>query len=227
MVNQEIKILIVEDDFISAEYLKEILEYAGYKIVDIVDTGYAAIREAKLLKPDIVLMDIMLKDKISGGEAALQIKQNHEPCKIIFITAYADDEMIEYATDAEAYGYLMKPYREKEILATIKVALSHNEHLKPHHNVSFVVLQKGCIYDKKQNRFYKNDKEIPLAHKKLKLLQILIEHKNSRVSNEDICQYVWGEQKNDSTLRSLIHRIKSAIGEDIITNLNGQGYMIS
>lgn len=227
MADAEIKILIVEDDFISAEYLKEILEGAGYNVVDTVDTGYKAIREAKLLKPDIVLMDIMLKDKISGCEAALQIKQNHDPCKIIFITAYADDEMIEYATDAEAYGYLMKPYREKEILATIKVALSHDKHQKTQHGTSFVVLQKGCVYDINQSRFYKNDKEVPLAHKKLKLLQILIEHKNSRVSNEDICQHVWGEHKNDSTLRSLIHRIKTAIGEDIITNLNGQGYMIS
>ncbi len=227
MINEEIKILIVEDDLISAEYLKEILEKAGYKIVDIVDTGYAAIREAKLLKPDIILMDIMLKDKISGCEAALQIKQNHDLCKIIFVTAHATDEMIEYAIDAEAYGYLMKPYREKEILATIKVALSHDKYQKPQHDTSFVVLQKGCVYDIKQNRLYKNDKEVPLAHKKLKLLQILIEHKNSRVSNEDICQHVWGKQKNDSTLRSLIHRIKTAVGEDIITNLNGQGYMIS
>jgi DNA-binding response OmpR family regulator len=226
-VDNEIKILIVEDDLISAEYLKEILEYAGYKVIDTVDTGYDAIRKAKLLKPDIILMDIKLKDKISGCEAALQIKQNHEPCKIIFATAHADNEMLEYAADAEAYGYLMKPYREKEILATIKVALSHDKHQKPHHDASFIVLQKGCVYDIKQNRFYKNDKEIPLAHKKLKLLQILIEHKNSRVSNEDICQYVWGEPKNDSTLRSLIHRIKTVIGEDIITNLNGQGYMIS
>jgi DNA-binding response OmpR family regulator len=227
MENKEIKILIVEDDYISAEYLKEILENAGYIIVDMVDTGYAAIQEAKSLKPDIVLMDIMLKDKISGCEAALQIKQNHNLCKIIFITAYADDEMIEYATDAEAYGYLMKPYREQEILATIKVALSHDKHQKPQHDESFIVLEKGFVYDKKEKKLYKDDKEILLATKKLKLLQILIEHKNNKVSNEDICHYVWGEPKNDSTLRSLIHRMKTAIGEDIITNLNGQGYMIS
>jgi len=224
---KETKILIVEDDLISAEYLKEILEEEGYQIVGIVDTGYDAIKEAKLKKPDIILMDIMLKDKISGCEAAIQIKQNHEHAKIIFVTAYADDEMIEYAIDAHAYGYLMKPYRDKEILATIKVALSHDNDEKPQHNPSLIILKKGCVYDIKQNKFYKDDKELPLASKKLRLIKILVEHKNSVVPNEDICQYVWGKRKNDSTLRSLIHRLKTVIGEDIITNVNSQGYMIS
>ena len=88
-------------------------------------------------------------------------------------------------------------------------------------------MQKGCVYDIKQNKFYKDDKEIPLASKKLKLIKILVEHKNSVVPNEDICQYIWGKEKNDSTLRSLIHRLKTVIGEDIITNVNSQGYMIS
>ncbi len=126
-MEKELTVLIVEDSLVSAEYLKGILEDEDYNILDVVDTGRKAIQVAHQLKPDIVLMDIMLKDNISGAEAAVAIHQDAPDCKIIFITAYAEKEMIDYADESGAYGYLLKPYREKEILATIRLAFSHQE----------------------------------------------------------------------------------------------------
>jgi len=84
-----------------------------------------AIEQCKLFSPDLVLMDIMLKEQMSGCEAALQIKQYNQQIEIIFLSAFADREMIDYAVDCEACGYLMKPYRGNEIMATIRLALSH------------------------------------------------------------------------------------------------------
>ena len=124
-MNSNKSILIVEDELISAEYLKEMLENDGYRVLNIVDSAEEAISQYKSINPDLVLMDIMLKGNISGSEAALKIKQYNSEAKIIFLTAYATDEMLNYAVEAEAYGYLMKPYREKEILATIKLAFTH------------------------------------------------------------------------------------------------------
>jgi len=220
-------IFIVEDDLLSAEYLKEFLEKENYHILDIVDTGEEAIEKCKILKPDILLMDIMLKGTMSGSEAAIEIKYAHPECKIIFLTAFADTEMIEYAVDAKAYAYLMKPYREKEILATIKVVMTQDTTpLQKKIQPELIILKNHFSFDIKRRLFYKYNKEIPLTSKKLKLIELLAKHKNSTVSNEQICIYIWGEIKSNSTLRSLIYRFRSTINDDIIHNVNGVGYSI-
>jgi DNA-binding response OmpR family regulator len=119
-------IFIVEDDLLSAEYLKEILIKEDFDVLDIVDSGEEAVLKCKTIQPDIPLMDIMLKGQLSGSEAAVKIKHNYPECKIIFITAFAEPEMVDYAAQSKACAYLMKPYREKEILATIQVVLKQD-----------------------------------------------------------------------------------------------------
>ncbi len=220
------KILIVEDDIVSAEYLKELLQEKGYEILDIVDTGKEAIERCKRLSPDIVLMDIMLKDNISGSEAALQLHNDHCETKVIFITAYAEEEMLDYAAQSKAYGYILKPYREQEIFATIRLALAHDAQERPP-ETDIIHLSHGFTFHLDNATLYKDGKEIPLAKKKRKLVEILAKNRNHTVPNDQICRYVWGSEQNYSTLRSMVYRIRLAIGEDIITSVNGLGYMIS
>ncbi len=218
-------IFIVEDDLLSAEYLKEFLVNDGYEILNIVDSGEEAIQACKTIHPDILLMDIMLKGKLSGCEAAVQIKHFHPECKIIFLTAFSEPEMIDYAVESKAYAYLMKPYREKEILATIKMVLKQDaiSSIKKGED-DLISLKNHFFFDSKQRRLYRNEEVIPLTSKKTKLIELLAKNKNNTVSNEQICLYVWNELKSNSTLRSLIHRFRSAINDDIITNINGVGY---
>ncbi len=220
-------IFIVEDDLLSAEYLKEILIKEDYDVLDIVDNGEEAIQRCKILQPDILLMDIMLKGRMSGSEAAVEIEHFHSGCKIIFLTAFAEPEMIDYAVESKASAYLMKPYREKEILATLKIILMQ-DHISPAKEcVDLIHLKNDFIFDSKHRRFYKGDREIPLSLKKLKLIELLAKNKNHTVSNEQISMYVWDEMKSNSTLRSLIYRFRSDINDDIISNSNGVGYSIN
>ena len=219
-------VFIVEDDLISAKILREILQKGGYEILAVVDNAEDAIRKYKTNKADILLMDIMLKGRLSGSEAAIEIRHYHPECKIIFLTAFADPEMIEYAAEAKAYAYLMKPYREKEILATIKMALSQEERPRQEKETNLIELKHGFLFDKAERRLYKNGQEIPLSSKKIKLVELLAKNKNCTVSNEQICMHVWNEIKSNSTLRSLIHRFRSAIDDDIVDNVNGAGYCI-
>ncbi len=223
------KILIVEDEFISAEYLKELLEKDNYEVVDIVDNGIEAIEKCKTLKPDIVLMDIMLNGQMSGCEAAVEIYQKHKhSCEIIFLTAYSSSEMISYATDAHAYGYLMKPYREEEILATLKLLSSHKEtQVEVQIEQETIELNKGYLFNTKLHRLFTRNREVPLGKKPLKLIELLAKNKNSSVSHEQICHYIWGENKSNATLRSLIHRIRNTVYNDFIVNINGLGYRIN
>jgi len=220
------KILIAEDDLASAEYLKLILEESGYKIASIVDTGLEAIEEYKKIRPDLVLMDVMLKDKISGCEAALKIKHLYNDAKIIFLTAYFSDEIIQYAVESEAFGYLIKPYREGEIIATLKLALSYKYGEKKVPNSDIIELDNGYSYHIQLKRLFKENKEVSLGKKALKLMEILVKNKNSSVSNEQICSFIWGENRSDCTIRSLIHRIRIVVGSETIKNINGRGYEI-
>ncbi len=219
------KILIVEDDRLSAEYLREILEEVGYKVVGIVASAEDSIIEAKLFEPDLILMDIILKGQLTGCEAAVRIKQNQKECKIVFLTAHAEAEMIDYAKQCQANSYLLKPYRDEEILATIAVVFSQNEAI-PSTKVEEVNLSHGFSFNFKKCHLAKDGKQVPLNNSKLKLVEFLAKNVNTAVSNEQICQVIWGELKSNSTLRSLIYRIKQDIGTDLINNANGAGYVI-
>lgn len=225
------RVLIVEDELIAAEFLKEILQNEGMDVIGIVDTGEEAIRTAVAQKPDIVLMDIMLRDHISGSEAAVEISRKTET-EIIFLTAYSDPEMIDYAVESQAAGYLSKPYNETEIIATLRLALARKRK-KPSHDLqdrqtppSTVSLVDGYLFHTVHQRLLKEGKEVELGPKALKLIGLLCQHPDISVSNEQIMLHVWGEPVNDKTLRSLMFRIRSATSENLIKNISGSGYMI-
>ena len=115
------KILIVEDELIIAQFIQKILVKNRYEVIAIVSSGEEAIRTVERNIPDLVLMDIMLAGKMSGVEAAVQLKNNFG-VPIIFLTAYADEKTLEGAISADPYGYLVKPVRNKDICAAVKMA---------------------------------------------------------------------------------------------------------
>jgi len=222
-------IVIVEDELIAAEYLKEILTQNGFNILAIIDNGKEAKEKISSLDPDIVLMDIMLRDNISGSEVALHLKQVSPQIALIFLTAYADSEMVDYAIDSNTYGYLMKPYNEKEIVNTLKVVqarVKENKESKQSHSLKKVLLAQGLIFNIKTKKLLRNEVEVNLGKNAVSLLEILCRNINSTVSNEQISMHVWSELKNDITIRTQIHRIKIKIQANIIHNVNGIGYMI-
>jgi len=114
-------ILIVEDEKIIAEDLKIILEKFNYTIPEVVASGEKAIQQAEELKPDLILMDIMIEGNINGLEAAKQI-HNKFKIPIIFLTAYADEDILEQAAESSPFGYLIKPFEDRELRATIEMA---------------------------------------------------------------------------------------------------------
>ena len=217
------KILIVEDDRVAAEYLREIIEDEGYNVVAITPFAQEAIALVDDLKPDLIMMDIILRGKLTGCEAAVQIKQKHKNCKIIFLTAHTEKEMIDYATRSQADSYLIKPFRDEEILATITVILSQKR-FKQDEVAENINLEQGFSFDLINRLLFRGDVQIPLNEQKIKLLELLVKNIDTTVSNKQISYYVWGEDKSDSTIRSLIYRTKESIGSDLIHNANGIGY---
>jgi PAS domain S-box-containing protein len=116
------RIMIVEDEQITATDIEDILTQLGHRVVAVATAGEAAVADAEALRPDLVLMDIRLKGKTDGVEAARKIRERLD-IPSIFLTAHADDATLERAKLAEPLGYLVKPFQESELQAAIQIAL--------------------------------------------------------------------------------------------------------
>jgi PAS domain S-box-containing protein len=126
MEGEKIKILIVEDERIIAQDIEHKLSHSGYKIVGICISGEDAIKKAGRLKPDLILMDIVLKGKKDGVQAAETIKSRYN-IPIIYITAFMDKKTLTRAKNSLPFGYLIKPFDEKELRVTIEMALFRHQ----------------------------------------------------------------------------------------------------
>ena len=224
----KLKIIIVEDELIAAEFLKVILEDSGMEVIDIIDSGKEAIESCIKKEPDVIFMDVMLTDNISGCEAAVAISRKNKHSKIIFLTAYMDEEMIDYAAESGAVGYLTKPYNKTQIIATLKLVTTRKDTPSPtvDERPEKVYLKNGYVYHTKQNRLLKNDKEIELGPTAIKLIGLLCTQVDISISNVQISMHVWGKEVNDKTLRSLMFRIRTATDAELVKNVSGTGYMI-
>ena len=127
--NEAERIIVVEDEAITALNLKMDLEDLGYEVLETIDTGSEAVEKSEELFPDMVLMDINLKGDMDGIEASRQISEMGIP--IIFLTANTDDPTTFDALKTAPYGYLSKPYTAKDLELTVKMALrKHEEDIK-------------------------------------------------------------------------------------------------
>ncbi|MDI6884971.1 MAG: response regulator [archaeon] len=116
------KILVVDDEVVITTQLEERLTSIGYEVVGRASSGESAIKMARFLRPDLILMDIVMPGKLDGIDAAETIKAELD-IPVIFLTAYADDKYVERAKSIEPSGYIVKPFHESEIKAAIEVAL--------------------------------------------------------------------------------------------------------
>ncbi|MCK4652202.1 MAG: response regulator, partial [Methanosarcinales archaeon] len=115
-------ILIVEDEAIVAEDLRMTVTDLGYTVVGRGSSADEAVAKAFKLKPDLILMDIVLKGDKTGIDASCEIKERMD-IPIIFLTAYSDVELIDKALTAKPHAYIVKPFQAKQLLASIEMAM--------------------------------------------------------------------------------------------------------
>ena len=116
------RILVVEDERIVAMDLKLRLQALGYDVVGLVSTGSDAVRMAGELRPDLVMMDIRLQGEMDGIESADRIRKDHF-IPVVYLTAHSDEETLKRAQVTEPYGYLLKPFQERELRTVIEMGL--------------------------------------------------------------------------------------------------------
>lgn len=117
------KLLIVEDDFVVAASLQAELSEMGYQVIGLAPSSKGAIEHVRAERPELVLMDIKLQGGIDGIETAKKLRMEYD-IPSVFLTAFAENGILERAKQSEPYGYLVKPYEQKELKATIEMALN-------------------------------------------------------------------------------------------------------
>lgn len=154
-------IMVVEDESIVSKDIQNSLKNLGYNVVGAASSGEKAIKLAEQTKPDLVLMDIMLKGDMSGIEAADKIRETMK-IPVIFLTAYADEGTLNKAKVTEPYGYIIKPFKEVDLHTSIEMALykhqKEQEVIKERDMLYSVVEDKGNdgeIFVKSNSRLVK------------------------------------------------------------------------
>jgi AmiR/NasT family two-component response regulator len=121
------KILIAEDETIIRLDLRALLENAGHEVVAEAKDGEEAVELARSTTPDIALLDVKMP-RLDGIEAARRIIDERQ-IPIVMVTAYGEDELVSRAVEAGVFGYLVKPFRESDLLPAIRTARARHEEL--------------------------------------------------------------------------------------------------
>ncbi len=204
----KINILIVEDETIVALELFETIKKLGFNVVDYATNITMAKDILKKNDINLILMDINLKEEIDGIDFYTMLPADKD---VIYLTAYKDMHTIEKAVQTNPLGYIIKPHKEDELLAILKLAefKLKNSHFKIKEPDNIINFGSGYYFDKKFEKLFFNDININLGTNELKLLKLLIEYKGNVVTFKNIEDEVYGDKQiSDSTLRTLIYRLK-------------------
>ncbi len=192
-------ILLVEDNQEVAQPLKELLEELDYAVLDIVNSGEKTLEVLKKVKPDLILMDIMLSGNLDGIQTAQLIKDAYD-IPVVFSTGYTDVELLERAKITHPFGYILKPYQKRELRVIIEVAM-HN---------------------------YKIEKAIRDSETRFRMLTMnssdittIIDHKGHILFNSAAAEKIMGydPNKSGSSILQFVHPEDRKKAEEIIESL--------
>jgi CheY-like chemotaxis protein len=115
-------IVVVEDEYIVALDIRSFLERSGYSVAGVFASGEELLDRLDALAPDLILMDIKIRGALDGVETA-RIVQERRRVPVVLLTAYADDETVARAKMTQPFGYILKPFEERELRTAIEIAL--------------------------------------------------------------------------------------------------------
>ena len=220
---QQGKILIVDDEPDIVEFISYNLSSKGYTIATARD-GNEAIRKAKEVRPDLILMDVMMPNK-DGIQAVKELRliPDFEHTVIIFLTALSDEKSEIEGLKSGGDDYIAKPIKPELLAARIHTALRRfRKDDDAEQKITFGDLE---INKTKFTVTYR-DQEIILAKKEFELLLLLASRPGRVFLRNEILQRVWGTEVvvGDRTIDVHIRKIRQKVGIDLITTVKGVGY---
>lgn len=243
------RVLIIEDDDVTALNLKMSLINQGYDVIALADTSNSSRNKIKIFNPDIVLIDITLEYKEDGIGIARFIRDKM-PRPFIFLTAHSDSAILAKAKQTEPYGYIVKPFEPIGLHATIQMALyrfeeeqkrnadlnelkntqAHLEKLlyaKKLSDQPIIEFGEGYRHDISLGETFYNGNKIKLTKKENAFIALLVAQLGSVIDFDQAINYVWDKNgATDNSVRTLVWRLRSKLPTDVIKNASGCGYYL-
>ncbi len=223
MNKKDTTILLVDDE-------PDILEIVGYNLTDegynviTADNGLEAIKKAKKIKPQLIILDVMMPE-MDGIEACEKIRKlpGLEDTVITFLTARGEDYSQVAGFDAGADDYITKPIRPKVLVSKVKALLRR---FKKDEENSQALKIGELIINRDEYKVIHNKKELILPRKEFELLSLLASKPGKVFKREDILQRVWGEEVivGGRTIDVHIRKLREKIGDASFKTIKGVGY---
>jgi DNA-binding response OmpR family regulator len=212
----KLNILIIEDESLVAMSLSSSIEALGYNVVEYATNSHMAKKFLESYEVNLILMDINLNESINGIELYESLQVN---IPIIYLTAYKDEETMSRAIKTNPIGYLVKPHKDDELRAMLKLALYkiQNGDAAQKETIKYVDIGKGYLFDIEENKLLYKNKPLKLTIKETNLLKLLIDAKGKVVKFTVIEEKIWeGESVNNTSLRTLLYRLRSKLKHKLI-----------
>lgn len=243
------KVLIIEDDDVTALNLKMSLQKQGYEVIALADNSVSSLNKIKVYDPEVVLIDIALENNDDGIEIARFIRDKM-PRPFIFLTAHSESDMLDKAKQTEPYGYIVKPFDPVNLHTTIQMALhrfkeeqkrisdtnelkntqAHLEKLlyaKKLSDQPIIEFGDGYRHDISLGETFYNDQKIKLTKKETAFIRLMVAQLGSVVDFQQATNYVWNEGgATDNSVRTLVWRLRNKLPTDVIKNASGVGYYL-
>ncbi|QKF83112.1 two-component system response regulator [Halarcobacter ebronensis] len=222
MINEDIKVLIVEDDEIARENAVEYLQDYFSNIFE-ASNALDALKIYETKKPDIIISDIQMP-RLNGLEFIKRVRQKDKKVQIIVLTAFCDKEYLLKAIELQLVKYLIKPINEYEFDMAIKNSI---EALK-NDETNIIKLQDGLVFDMFNLVLLKDGELIKLRIKEVDFIKLLLKNRGRYVTYQEIENFVWDEQvMTKDALKTLVKNLKKKVSKDFILNLSGIGYKLA
>ncbi len=227
---QKSTILIAEDDPLSLEYLVLILKEHFFNVIFAKD-GDEAFTKYMTNKVDIILTDIKMPIQ-NGIDFIEKIRAQDTMIPIVYMSAYAEVDVLLKTMKHSANGFLVKPIQLGELFNCLNDGINKTRQLglfkdSSKLNKEFFIFGGACI-NLEQQTVILNNNEIFLSKKEFQLLELLLINKDSVISKEIIEEYLWyGTQISSGSVKTLINKVRDRIGKEAILTVKNIGYKIN
>ncbi|MDD2781800.1 response regulator [Sulfuricurvum sp.] len=225
-----LNICIVEDELVTAEYIKQAVEENGHKVLYVANNALSALEFLQSNLVDLIFLDINLYGAKDGIWLANEINKYDFNVKIIFITAHGDQETVQEAAKTLPYSFLVKPFAQRDIeivLSLIFTKIEIENKSKPMEIIRSLEFSETCCYCLERQTLFRDNIPVGLSAKENALLFYMCKRPNKLVTHEELFEVIWTDKDvAESTSRDLIYRLRKKVPELELVSIPSTGYRL-
>jgi len=218
------KILIAQEKLSDSKHIESLCKSFDYHTLPVTDNYDEALHLLHTQKPDLLVTSIKLVGEKNGLDLAKTAQEKYGVATM-FVTSYFDDDVLKEAKKVDFYGYIIKPFKDTEFEATLRLALFQVD--KKRKVKKRYVDINGYVFDIKKASLYDEKEEIHISTKSKRLLCFLSQNLGKTKSYSEIIEYVYGDEDvSVETLRQLVKRTRKIVKKDSIETVRDIGYRL-